>query len=211
MAAAQRKSANDETVMGVTEEQIARVYAQAFMGAVVKLPNGDSLIEELSSFVADVLNRFPKFEHTLESSLVSPEQKEQLLGNVLGKSASKEVLNFLKVLSRHGRLSLIRSAARIAKKLNATRHGRTDVDIRVAMPLEDAMRNEIEGLVRSALKTEPIVNITVDPSLLAGIVIRVGDRVYDGSVHTRFEHARAAMIDRATDQIETQPDKFSQA
>jgi F-type H+-transporting ATPase subunit delta len=73
------------------------------------------------------------------------------------------------------------------------------------------MRTEIEGLVRGALKTEPILNITVDPSLLAGIVIRVGGRVYDGSVHTRFEHVRAAMIDRATEEIETQPEKFAQA
>jgi F-type H+-transporting ATPase subunit delta len=211
MAASQRKSANEETVMDVTEEQVARVYAQAFMGVVSKLPNGDALVEELSSFVAEVLNRFPKFEQTLESSLVSPEQKEQLLGNVLGNSASTEVLNFLKVMSRHGRLALVRLTARIVKKLNATRHGRTDIDVRVAMPLEDAMRTEIEGLVRHALKTEPIMNITVDPSLLAGIVIRVGDRVYDGSVHTRFEQVRAEMIDRATDQIETQPEKFASA
>jgi F-type H+-transporting ATPase subunit delta len=209
MAAPERESAKHETVMDVTEERVARVYAQAFMGVVAKLPNGDALVDELMSFVADVLDRFPKFEQTLESSLVSPEQKEQLLDNVLGNVASKEVLHFLKVMSRHGRLSLVRLTARIAKKLNATRHGRTDIDIRVAMPLEEAMRTEIEGLVRRALRTEPIINITVDPSLLAGIVIRVGDRVYDGSVQTRFEHVRAAMIDRATEQIETQPEKFA--
>jgi F-type H+-transporting ATPase subunit delta len=211
MATSEREPAKHEPVMDVTEEQVARGYARAFMGVVAKLSNGDALVEELMSFVTAVLDRFPKFEQTLESSLVSPEQKEHLLGQVLGKSASKEVLNFLKVLSRHGRLSLVRPAARIAMKLNATRHGRTDIDIRVARPLEEAMRTEIEGLVRGALKTEPIVNITVDPSLLAGIVIRVGDRVYDGSVHTRFEHVRAAMIDRATEEIETQPEKFAQA
>jgi F-type H+-transporting ATPase subunit delta len=210
MAATERKPANDETVMDVTAEQVARVYAQAFMGVVSKLPNGDALVEELTSFVTDVLDRFPKFERTLESSLVSQEQKEHLLGQVLGQSASKEVLNFLKVLSRHERLSLVRQTARITRKMNSARHGRTDIEIRVAMPLEDAMRTEIEGLVRSALKTEPILNISVDPSLLAGIVIRVGDRVYDASVHTQFEYVRAAMIDRATDQIETQPEKFAQ-
>ena len=53
-----------------------------------------------------------------------------------------------------------------------------------------------------------MLHVTVDPSLIAGIVVRVGDRVYDGSVRTQFEHARAAMIDRATEQIETQPERF---
>jgi hypothetical protein len=48
----------------------------------------------------------------------------------------------------------------------------------------------------------------VDPSLIAGMVIRVGDRVYDGSVHTQLEHARRAMIDRATETIEMHADRF---
>jgi F-type H+-transporting ATPase subunit delta len=209
MATPERETPKHETVMDVTEEQIARVYAQAFMGVVSKLPQCDALVEELNSLVSDVLDRFPKLEQTLESSLVGADQKEQLLDRVFGKSASNEVLNFLKVLSRHDRLQLVRTVARLAKKLNDKRLGRTDIEIRVAMPLEDAMRSEIESLVRRALKTEPVLNVTVDPSLLAGIVIRVGDRVYDGSVHTRLEQVRAAMIGRATEQIETRPERFA--
>jgi F-type H+-transporting ATPase subunit delta len=209
MTAPDRETPKQETVMDVTEEQVARVYAEAFLGALSKLPQADALVIELSSFVSEVLDRFPKLEQTLRSSLVSAEQKEQLLGRVLGRSASKEVLNFLKVLARHDRLQLVRSAARLTKKLNDTRHGRTEIEIRVAMPLENAMQTEIEELVRRALNTEPMLNVKVDPSLLAGIVIRVGDRVYDGSVSTRLEHVRAAMIDRATEQIETRPERFS--
>jgi hypothetical protein len=40
------------------------------------------------------------------------------------------------------------------------------------------------------------------------MVIRVGDRVFDSSVHTQLEHARRAMIERATERIETQPEQF---
>ena len=72
------------------------------------LPNAVALVDELNSVVDDVLERFPKLEQTLKSSLVAAEQKEQLLGRVFGSKASKEVLNFLKVLSRHGRLGLLR-------------------------------------------------------------------------------------------------------
>ena len=71
-----------------------------------------------------------------------------------------------------------------------------------------AMRNEIQAQLRKLLNAEPVLNVKVDPALLAGIVIRVGDRVYDGSVQTQLEHARAAMIERATEQIETRPDSF---
>jgi F-type H+-transporting ATPase subunit delta len=208
MASADGASAKHETVMDVTEEQVARVYAKAFISVVSPLPNAVGLVEELNSVVNDVLDRFPKFEQALKSSLVAGDQKERLLGRIFGGQASKEVLNFLKVLSRHGRLGIIRQVSRLATKMHAKQRGMTDVEIRVASPLDDALRGEIQAQLRKVLGTEPILDVKVDASLIAGMVVRVGDRVYDGSVHNHLERARAAMIDRATEQIESRPDRF---
>lgn len=204
------KSQHD-TVMDVTEEQIARVYAQAFLGAIGTGSNADSLVEEIGSAANDVVAKFPKLQQTLRSSLVSEEQKEQLLERIFGGKASKQVLNFLKVLARHRRLGILQQVARLTGKLHAERSGRTDIEIRVATPLTDEARQEIVGLVRRALKTEPVLQVKVDPSLIAGIVIRVGDRVYDGSVKSQFERTRKKIINLATEQIETRPERFSVA
>lgn len=201
-------AATHETVMDVTEEQIARVYAHAFLGATEKSANADGMVEELSSIATDVLGRFPKLGQTLRSSLVSQEQKEQLLGRIFGGKASKEVLNFLKVLSRHNRLGLVPLAAKLVTKLHAERRGLTDVEVRVAAPLDDATLSEIKNQLRKSLGKEPVVTMKVDPALIAGIVVRVGDRVYDGSVSSQLERTRAAMIHRATEQIETRPERF---
>jgi F-type H+-transporting ATPase subunit delta len=208
MALANSEKLKHETVMDVTEEQVARVYAQAFMGVTAGAANPGDLVEELVSLVTDVIGSSPQLTQVLESTLVSHEQKEKLLDRIFGRRASTQVLNFLKVLSKHGRLSLLRSIARQVKKLHAQRSGLTDVELRVATDLDDRLRGEIEDQLRKLLKSEPVVNVVVDPALLAGIVIRVGDRVYDGSVHTRLEHARQAMIARATESIETRPDRF---
>jgi F-type H+-transporting ATPase subunit delta len=200
-----------DTVMDVTEEQIARVYAKAFLGAIEGSGSADGIVEELSSAANDVVAKFPKLEQALQSSLVSEEQKEQLLDRIFSGKASKHVLNFLKVLARHGRLGILRQVARWTARLHAQRSGRTDVEIRVATPLTDEARHEIEGLVRRALKTEPVLQVKVDPSLIAGIVIRVGDRVYDGSVSSQLERTRKKIISQATEQIETRPERFSVA
>src|ERR1700748_3681928 len=96
-----------ETVMDVTEERIAQVYAKAFLAATENSADADGMVEELSSFSEDVLNRFPKLEQALRPSLVSEEQKEGMLGRIFQGKASKDVLNFLKVLSRHGRLGIV--------------------------------------------------------------------------------------------------------
>jgi F-type H+-transporting ATPase subunit delta len=178
------------------------------LGATENAANADSLVEELGSVVHDVLDRFPKLEQALNTSLVSEEQKEEMLNRIFGGKASKEVLNFLKVLARHGRLGIVRQASRIVNKLHAERRGMTDVEVRVAVPLDDAIRGEIQNQLRTTLGREPVLTVKVDPTLIAGIVIRVGDRVYDGSVQSQLERARARMIDRATEQIDTRPERF---
>jgi len=194
--------------MDVTAEQLARVYAQAFMGMIAKLPNADALVQELQSLVADVLDHFPQLERTLESSLVSSEQKEQLLNRVFDKKASVQVLNFVKVVSRHGRLELLRSIVRQVAKLHQAKQGLADVDVRVAAELDDGLLGQIQARIQKALGKQPIMNVKIDPSLIGGIVVRVGDRLFDGSLRTQLEHVRHAMIERATEQIETRPERF---
>src|SRR5689334_10394884 len=141
----ERVSPKHENVMDVTIEQLARVYAKAFMGVAAKTSNTEALVEELKAIVADVLDRFPKLEEVLKSSLVSPEQKEALLDRVFSNAASIQVTNFLKVLARHGRLELIRPVSRQAEKLFTELSGIADVDVRVATKLDDDIRQVIEA------------------------------------------------------------------
>ena len=62
MPLSERVSPKHENVMDVTVEQLARVYAKAFMGIAAKSSNMEALVEELKSIVAEVLDRFPKLE-----------------------------------------------------------------------------------------------------------------------------------------------------
>jgi F-type H+-transporting ATPase subunit delta len=197
-----------ETVMDVTVEQVARVYAQAFMRVIQPLANADALVDELKSVVADVLNPNPRLEKTLASSLIPQEQKEQMLDRIFGKAASPQLLNFVKVLSRHGRLELLRPIARQVQQLHLEHRNIATVEVRVAAELDDALRNDIQARLQRRLGKTPVLNVKLDPSIIAGIVVRVGDQVFDGSIRTQLEATRKLMIDHAIEQIETKPDRF---
>jgi F-type H+-transporting ATPase subunit delta len=208
MSQLDREKPKHDNVMDVTEERIARVYAEAFLGAVAKLPQVADRVDEFESFVHDVLAKFPQFEATLRSEFIDAEQKESLLGRVLGSRSSAEVLNFLKVLAVRGRLGLLRPIARILRKLYDEQSGHVAIEVRVASELDSGIRSELQERLRVRFDAEPIMNVVIDPSLIAGIVIRVGDKVYDGSVKTRFELLRKAMIEHACEAIETHPERF---
>ena len=83
MAKLDREKPKHDTVMDVTAEQIARVYAKAFMEVAAKSPNVAELVDEIEAVVSDGLNRVPRLEQLLASALVSHEEKEQLLGRVI--------------------------------------------------------------------------------------------------------------------------------
>jgi F-type H+-transporting ATPase subunit delta len=201
-------STKHDTVMDVTEERIARVYASAFIEVAAKSPDATSLVEEVGSLVGDVIAKQPRLEELLKSALISSEDKEKLIDRMLSGRASTSVLNFVKVLARHGRLMLLRPIARILKKLDAERRGVTEVYVYVAAPIDEGLQSEIRTTLTKRIGGEPVLKVHIDPSLIAGMVIRVGDRVYDGSVKTQLETARRAMIDRITETLETSPDKF---
>lgn len=197
-----------ETVLDVTEEQIAQVYAQGFLGAVAKADNVEELVEELESIVKDVLNVHPRFERSLSPAFMSNEDRVSMLDRVFGPRVSKPVLNLLKVLSAHGRVASLRSVVRQVRKLYGRQTNRIDVDVRTAMPLADDILDSIRTTLQARLGIQPTLHVAIDPEVLGGLIVKVGDTVYDGSIRTMFEKARRRMVDRAVETIEMRPQVF---
>ena len=62
--------------------------------------------------------------------------------------------------------------------------------------------------MKQSLGAEPVITTVINPDLIAGFVVRVGDRVYDASARTSFERARTAMVARAVEAIQSRPEQF---
>lgn len=204
------QSAKHETVMDVTAERLARVYAQAFWAAALKQADPAAAVDELRAVVTEALDKFPGFDAILASALVDQQGKEQLIDRVFGQRLSPTVLNFLKVLSAHDRLGILRIVVKETQHSLHEHLGQVEVDVRVAAPLDETLRAELIERLRKHGSREPILRMTVDPLIIGGIIIKVGDRVYDGSLRTRFEMARRSIIERASEMIETKPELFIQ-
>jgi F-type H+-transporting ATPase subunit delta len=208
MAELHHASSNQENVFDVDAERLARVYAQAALDAFSGAAEQETLLYELDAVVDEVLKPEPRIEQMFASELISDEDKIGMLDRLFGGRLSTGTLNFLKVLARHKRLNLIRNVAMACRELWQERSGRTPVDLETAFPVDPALEGEILSAFSHALGSDPVVQSRVNPELISGFVIRIGDRVYDASVRTRLEQMRQAMIDRAVDAIERGPKQF---
>jgi F-type H+-transporting ATPase subunit delta len=77
--------------------------------------------------------------------------------------------------------------------------------------LQQEFQDRIKNGVRTIFKLEPILVMHVDPSLLGGLKIRIGDKVYDGTVRTKIDNLRNQLIARSSHEIQSRRDRFSSA
>ena len=193
----------------VSVESIASVYAQALLAAAAETGVALSgLMEEFESFLEDLLNKQPHFETLLGSAMVRADEKIAMLERTLATQASPLFLNFLKVLARHGRLDILRTVHRQTRIAYDKQIGRVPVTVTTATELDAATREALLKNLTQLLHAEPLLYCIVDPETIGGMVIRVGDTIYDASILTQLKNVRQQMIDRSAHEIQSRRDRF---
>ena len=81
--------------------------------------------------------------------------------------------------------------------------------VSTAEPLDGAAEKRIIAELQSRLKLQPLLDKQIHPELIGGIVLRVGDRVFDGSIATQLKGLREQMLERSVHEIQSRRDRFS--
>lgn len=175
------------TVFDSEEEHVGEVYAKALLGVVRKLANTDEVLSQFNQVVDEVFAKNPKLEAALSSPRLSLEQKESLLEKVLGGRIDVQLLRFLKVICRRDRLNFVRGIQRSVIALRDTELGRVQVVVTSAFALDEAAKANIRVQLEKKLDRKVSLLTKVDPTVVGGLVLRIGDTVFDGSVAGKFE------------------------
>ena len=112
------------------------------------------------------------------------------------------------VLNDHDRLFLVRPIVAAYEELSNEHNRRMTVQVRSATPLQDYQRERLSQELRAAFNKEPILEATVDPDLLGGMTVQVGDWLYDASVRSKLETLSNQLIERSSHEIQTGRDRF---
>lgn len=186
-------------------QAVASVYADALLGAA----DGNDILEEGHSFLDDVLTANPAFQDLLFSNIVSHDDKLGLIERVVAPRSTPVFANFLRVLVRNNRMELLPLVMRMATIQNDRRNGRQPVVVRTPRPLTDEQYQQIQNQLRSQLSFEPILHVEIQPELLGGLIIQIGDTVYDSSLRSRMKQLRGRLRQRSHHEIQRARDRFS--
>jgi len=169
-------------------ETIARNYAEALFELAERAGQPDRFADLIDA-VAAAVETIPKLKAVLMSPRVPKAEKARFLGAAL-KQAPREFVLWLQAVVKRGRQQILREIAIEYQALSDQKLNRVRASVTLARQPDDKLKTLIEGSLRRQLAKEVIAAYLIDPEILGGTIIRVGDRVLDGSVRRRMTKLR---------------------
>lgn len=124
---------------------------------------------------------------------VGKSQLLSLLQEIFQDRLAGEMENFLKLLVANNRLRLVPSIAKLFEAYKAEQEGYIEVDVYTAYGFSEETQQAFAEKLEQALSKKIHMNVTQDPSLIGGVLVRAGDRVIDGSIRGQLQHMQKSL------------------
>lgn len=177
----------------MTARRAAARYGEALFSLAQERDAVAPLRQELRELVA-LVQGAPDLQRLLARPDVEPERKLEALRSALGDGFTGVLVGLLTVLVRHGRGQEVAEVAEAFEQLADEAAGVVRAEARTVIPLTDQQRGRLVAALERVTGCRVILREEVDPAVLAGVRLRVGHRLIDGSAAGRLEHIRQELI-----------------
>lgn len=173
---------------------IARNYAEALFSLGEKSGNTEAYADLVEALAAAV-EASPKVEAVLMSPKISRNAKAELLSRAVS-SAPQEFRLFIQAVVKRGRQLMLGEIADAYSGLLDIKFNRIRAGITLAREPDPALKQQIVAALSQAVGKEIVAGFFVDPEILGGTIVRVGERRLDGSLRQRLTRLRRQLLTR---------------
>lgn len=177
---------------------VARRYATALYELGNETGELDTLTGEIDRLAVSY-KESPELRAALENPLIAHASKRAVVNEIAERlSASQLTKNALAMLVDRRRIKTLPFIARALRELADRKKGVLRAEVSSAAPLGDAYYARLQEQLRRITGKQVVIDRTDDPTLIAGVVTRIGDRVLDGSLRTRLLAMKDALAPSAS-------------
>jgi F-type H+-transporting ATPase subunit delta len=181
-------AAEDPSVSGVSGR-----YATALFELARDEKSVDAVKADLDQFNS-MLGESADLRRLVRSPVFAAETQSRALVAVLDKAGISGIsANFLKVLTANRRLFAVADVIRAFNALVAKFRGEAIADVTVAETLSDKNLDALKGALKTVTGKDVALNVKVDPSIIGGLVVKLGSRMVDSSLRTKLNSIKHAM------------------
>lgn len=176
-----------------TVSSVAERYASSLFDLALENGSVAEVASALDRFQA-LLDQSEDLQRLIKSPVFSADDQLRALTAVIEKAGvSGLAANFLKVAASNRRLFAVPGMIRAFREIYARHRGETTADVTTAHPLTPDQENELKAALKSVTGKDVAIKVTVDPSLLGGLIVKVGSRQIDTSLRTKLSSLKLAL------------------
>ena len=173
--------------------QIARAYAEALHDLVESKGTVGRAIDDLDT-VHHLIGKDEFFRSFFHSPRLDREHKKRILAKALGDRLDRPVMGLLHVLVDRQREGVFDNIVTEFGRHRDARERRIHAKVTSAVPLPEDQKQELVSRLAHATGKTVLLHEKVDPAVLGGLVVKLGDRVIDGTVRRRLQKLRRALL-----------------
>lgn len=179
------ESVSQSSKLDVGAEQLGKTYARALLSVTQAEGSTDQVLQQLNALCDEGLAQNELLRAAFASPRIDASEKCRVLDRLLG-DAHPTLLTFLKVMAGRHRLAYVHAARDAMVKLDDEASGRLLAEVHTAVAMSDRLREDVTEQLNAYFKKSVRLHEVVDPNIIGGLVIRVGDTVFDSSVASRL-------------------------
>jgi F-type H+-transporting ATPase subunit delta len=169
-------------------------YANALADVALAQGAAEPLLKELTAFGA-IYEGSPELRNFLANPAVNRQAKHGAIEKLVGRlRASKILRNFLFVLADKQRTRLLPEIIAAFQEVIRKRQGITEAEVSSAVELNARQKAELAATLERLTGKRVEAKYSLEPALLGGAVVRIGDTVYDGSLRSRLNELRTRLV-----------------
>ena len=175
------------------DDIVAKRYARALYDLGKEEGLQDKFLEDLETIVA-LLDGSEEFRAIMESPLYDILLKRRIMGELIKQiKLTKYVENFLGILLDKDRFVYLKSILDSYRQTVDEASGRVRATVTSAMELDKAQLERIAGTLKKIVKKEVDLDVSIDPTLIGGLIAEVEGMIYDGSVRTQITRLKQSL------------------
>ncbi len=178
---------NDTANLGIS------VVADRYAAAMIELAQKQDMLDTVNSdlyLVKDVINSSPELQEFIDHPILSGEEKKDSLEKIFSGAVSEYSLNLIRLLADKNRLFILQFIPDYYNKLLCEKRNIDTAEVITAIEIDETVINRVKEKLEKLFRKKIEIAPKIDREIIAGMIVKIGDKVIDGSVKSKLENMK---------------------
>ena len=179
--------------MNEVEKNGLSIVANRYAAAMIDLAEKQDLLDTVETnlyLIKNVVDTSPEFREFIDHPLINVKDKKEVLENIFKENILPCTMNLIRLLADNKRLYLLGIIAGYYNKILCKKRNIDTAEVITAISIDETTINKVKEKLEKMFDKQIKIKLSVDKEIIAGMIVKIDDKIIDGSIKTKFENMK---------------------